>query len=232
MIYYNLSKTQLEERADKLNREFDPERLEIPKPFDPYDLIDHIGARTEWIYITPTQSVLGMVAFGDMYWYAWDYPYYKKGMIPQKIFVPKGTILIDRTVVDSGEEERERFIVTHECFHYLLHPRCFRKSDGMGQYCRKENFNPWGRERKQMTALEIIEYQANYCAAAFQMPRTAVRQAFVASIKMKGIPEKPLRFERWINPHISKLAKAFGVNFNPMKYRLQQLNLIDNGKSI
>ena len=106
-------------------------------------------------YITPTQSVLGMVAFGDMYWYAWDYPYYEKGMIPQEIFVPKGTILIDRTIVDSGEEERERFIVTHECFHYLLHPRCFRKSDGMGQYCRKESFNPWGRERKQMKSLNI-----------------------------------------------------------------------------
>lgn len=231
MIYYNLSKTQLETYADKLNQEFDPERLEVPKHFDPYDLIDHIGARTDWIYITPNQAILGMVAFENMIWYEWNAPYFEKGMVPKRILVPKGTILIDRTVVDSKEEERERFIVTHECFHYLLHPRCFKNSDGMGQYCKKENFNPWSRERPKMTALEIIEYQANYCAAAFQMPRIAVSQAFVASLKMKGVPEKPLRFERWINPHISKLAKAFGVNFNPMKYRLQQLNLIDNGKN-
>ncbi len=66
MIYYNLSKTQLEAIADKLNYEFDSERLEIPKPLDPYDLVDHIGAKTDWIYITPTQSVLGLVAFDDM----------------------------------------------------------------------------------------------------------------------------------------------------------------------
>lgn len=230
MIYYNLSKTQLEAIADKLNYEFDSERLEIPKPLDPYDLVDHIGAKTDWIYITPTQSVLGLVAFDDMTWYAWRQPYYEKGMIPQVIFVPKGTILIDRTVVDSDERERERFIVIHECFHYLIHPKCFRISDGMGQYCKKESFNPWAKERSKMTALEIIEYQANYCAAAFLMPKTAVSKAFIGSIKMKSIPEKPLKYERWLNPHIVKLSKTFGVNFNPMKYRLQQLNLIASDK--
>lgn len=153
MIYYNLSKTQLKAIADKLNYEFDSERLEIPKPLDPYDLVDHIGAKTDWIYITPTQSVLGLVAFDDMTWYAWQQPYYEKGMIPQVIFVPKGTILIDRTVVDSDERERERFIVIHECFHYLIHPKYFRISDGMGQYCKKESFNPWAKERSKMTAL-------------------------------------------------------------------------------
>ncbi|WP_367279427.1 hypothetical protein [Fibrobacter sp.] len=51
-------------------------------------------------------------------------------------------------------------------------------------------------------------------------------QAFIKRLRLKGFPQKPLEMKRWVNAHISMLAKQFGVNFNPMKYRLQEIKLI------
>ena len=39
MIYYKYSPTQLEQEANKLNQEFDSERLVKPKSIDVYDVV-------------------------------------------------------------------------------------------------------------------------------------------------------------------------------------------------
>lgn len=227
MIYYNYSQTQLESLADNLNMEFDAERLKIPKPIDVYDVVEYLGATPDWIYITPDQSILGATFFCDTYWYSWPEARFDKNILPIEIPIRKGTILIDRTLNEGKDRGKENHTVIHECFHYKIHERCFRREDGFQHYCKKDAFDPWGNRRRPMSALEINEYQANYCAAAFLMPKTAVENAFIKSIRMTHKPEQPLPYADWMKKYIAELAKEFSVNFNPMKYRLQQLKLIE-----
>ena len=71
MRYYDYSKTQLENEADSLNESFDKERLIRPKKIDVYDVVDFIHCTPDWFYLSPDQSILGMTAYNNGYYYAW-----------------------------------------------------------------------------------------------------------------------------------------------------------------
>ena len=43
------------------------------------------------------------------------------------------------------------------------------------------------------------------------MPQEDVSQAFIKRLRLKGFPQKPLEMKRWVNAHISMLAKQFDV---------------------
>ena len=60
MKFYRYSKEQLENEADKLNFEFDKQRLSKPKDIDVYDVVDILGCTTDFLYLSPDQSILGM----------------------------------------------------------------------------------------------------------------------------------------------------------------------------
>lgn len=67
MIHYNYSAHQLENEAEKLLTQFDPERLRKPKPIDVYAVIEKcLGVDYDWKYITPDQSILGATAFNAL----------------------------------------------------------------------------------------------------------------------------------------------------------------------
>lgn len=134
MRYYDYSKTQLENEADSLNESFDKERLIRPKKIDVYDVVDFIHCTPDWFYLSPDQSILGMTAYNNGYYYAWipiseadetppDSIVYN-GMFPKKTPVEKGTIIIDRSINEGDNRGIENFSCIHECFHQKLHPRC------------------------------------------------------------------------------------------------------------
>ena len=83
-----------------------------------------------------------------------------------------------------------------------------------------------------MTALEINEYQANYCAAAFLMPRLAVEFSLKNLIALKILPNKPLPHSTEMDRVIREMAQKFSVNYSPMKYRLQDLNLLERNDRV
>ena len=126
MIYYELSPSQLEAKANEIIERHDKERLFKAKPIDVYDIVDLLGCTPDWFYITPNQSILGMTAFHDVAMWSWPSTHYEKGMIPERVKVDKGTIVIDRAIQESGNTGRENFTVIHECFHQVLHPKCFK----------------------------------------------------------------------------------------------------------
>ena len=227
MIYYDLSPSQLEDQAIKLTEGFDRERLIRPKPIDVYDVVDFINCTPDWIYLTPDQSYLGLTAYNEGYWWAWPEPYYKDGMMPKKIAVHAGTILIDRTISEGDNRGVENFTVIHECFHQIIHPRCFRtKSANYQHFCQKKDFRAESGKRKGMTAIERIEAQANYCAAAFLMPKDAVEKVFFEKAELLVLPASPIKINVGIDFIISEMAEMFSVNYSPMKYRLQNLGLL------
>lgn len=227
MIHYELSPSQLEAKANELILRHNKDRLINPIDIDVYDIVDMIGCTPDWFYITPDQSVLGMTAFHDVAMWSWPAPYYEKGMLPERVNVAKGTIVIDRAIQESGNIGRENFTVIHECFHQLLHQKCFKnRGADYTKMCSKKSFKSDTERRRNMSAIEIIEYQANFCAAAFLMPRQAV--GFVLSeflgyeIKENGL----LEFDTEISKAIGLSAKEFGVNYSALKYRLQSLKMI------
>ncbi len=227
MIYYQYSPSQLEAKAIELTQCFDNERLIYPKCIDVYDVVDFIGCTPDWVYLTPNQSYLGLTAYNDGYWWAWPKPYYEEGMFPTKIAVSSGTILIDRTISEGDNRGIENFTVIHECFHQILHPRCFRnKSANYQHFCQKKDFRAESENRNNITAIERIEAQANYCTAAFLMPKSALEAVFMEKMELSSLPSLPIKINWKIDSIIGEMATLFSVNYSPMKYRLQTLNLL------
>lgn len=225
MIHYNLSPAQLEEHAECLLRQFDDERLKRTKPIDPYAVIEKcLDVPYDWKYITPDQSILGATAFRAGTTWVWPKPYYEDGMMPEKIYLDKGTILIDSTLTESEDRGPENFTVMHEVFHQVLHKTCFT-------HCNPDYFHTTSSDtlracsdkRRHMTSLEICEYQANFCAAAFLMPRKLVR-SMATGANLLGKLNANVRQDRQT---IYQLAHEFNVSFSAMKYRLIRLGLAE-----
>lgn len=227
MRYYDYSPSQLEEKANELICKMDIVRLTSPKKMDVYDVVDYIGCTPDWKYITPKKKVMGMTAFNDGSMYFWPASYYEAGMIPEKTFVEKGTIVIDQSILDDSNIGKENFTVMHECFHWLLHRKCFvRRTDGFSSMCGNKAFRSFSEKKKGMTALEINEYQANFCAAVFLMPRKAVIDVFSQYYGDKIQENSYLHLNNDIDSVIATTAKEFNVNYSAMKYRLQSLRII------
>ena len=221
MIHYNYSPTQLEKTAEQLLRKFDPERLTVPKPIDVYEVIEKcLDVPYDWKYLTPNQSVLGMTFFDDGWTWAWPEPYYEDGMLPFQVEEQKGTILIEETLTEEENRGRENFTVMHEVFHQVLpHRRCF--------YCGTVDYAHFTHAdtpkvcKSRMTSLEICEYQANACAAAFLMPREAVTNQL-----RRYAGKKVLRLADYEDYAIVRLlSEDFSVSVMAMKYRLLNLKL-------
>jgi len=223
VIHYNYSPSQLEEKAEDLLRAFDPERIFRIKPIDVYEVIEKcLDVPYDWKYLTPDQSILGMTAFRDGSLRVWPKSYYTEGMRPYKIFVEKGTIIIDSTLTESDSRGPENFTVMHEVFHQVLHKRCFaHHNPDYTHVSTKAALNSLGSRKKPMSSLEICEYQANYCASAFLMP------AELLTDQINHLHHNQLL--SLSNPSdwklIYQLAEEFSVSPTAMKYRLLKLGL-------
>ena len=222
MIHYNYSPHQLEEKAMELLKQFDPERLTKTKPIDVYEVIEKcLDVPYDWKYLTPDRSILGMTAFKSGTLWVWPKSYYEEGMLPTKIYVEEGTILVDSSLTELPERGAENFTVMHEVFHQVLHKQCFRHSNPDYTHCTTKEALKTGK-RRPMTSLEICEYQANTCAAAFLMPGPLlierVNRYKGDSLHLKAYADYPL---------VKNLAEEFSVSPTAMKYRLLNLGLAD-----
>lgn len=222
MIYYRYSDQQLESKAEELLQRFDPERLYKAKPIDVYAVVEKcLGVPYDWKYLTPDQSILGMTLFKAGYLWVWPKPYYEEGMLPYKAEYEANTILIDSTLTESEQRGPENFTVMHETFHQVLHRRCFLHCNP--DYTHASSKAALTGQRRGMTALDINERQANFCAATFLMPRQLLTDTF-----RKLYPSGMISLESDGAYRIIKvLSEDFSVSPFAMKYRLQYLHLAD-----
>ena len=225
MFYHHCySHAQLEELADNLNRRYDAERLKRPARIDVYDVVDLLGARLAFEYLSPDRTYLGATIFRNGSLYVWPGNPYVKNMTPKEKLFYGGTIIIDRDLNESTKEQdrfSENFTVIHECFHYAKHQSSFRQSGHMSR-----SFSDYGKKQvDKKDALFWIEHQANYSAAAFLMPRNAVEYGARHLLHYRG---KPLPFGFDIKDDIKELGNRFGVNYSPIVYRLQTLNILES----
>lgn len=222
MIHYNYTAHQLEAEAEKLLTQYDPERLVKPKPIDVYEVIEKcLGVDYDWKYITPDQSILGATAFNAGYVWVWPEPCYREGMLPSKVYLPKGCILIDATLTEGANRGRENFTVMHEVFHQVLHKNCFRREKP--DYIHGTTQIALNGKKTLKTSLDFIEYQANACAAAFLMPQNVVRNEFQ---RRTNCSQYPLPCDPMVDSIIYDMAGAFSVSKQAMRYRLKSLDLV------
>lgn len=225
MIYHRYSNEQLEQLAEDLNRRYNADRLRKPSPVDVYDIVDLLGARLAFEYLSPDRTYLGATIFRTGYLYVWPGNPFVMGMLPTEKRFYGGTIIIDRDLTESTEEQdhfSENFTVMHECFHFARHQASFKHSGHMSR-----SFSGYGqRQSNTRDALYWIEHQANYSAAAFLMPREAVVHGARRILQYRG---HPLPFGYEIKEDIRELGHQFGVNYTPMTYRLQSLGLLETG---
>ena len=225
MFYYNYSLTQLESFADDLNRKYDATRLTTPKQVDVYDIVDLLGARLAFEYLSPDRSYLGATLFHPGTLWVWPGNPYVQGMMPARKYFHSDTIIIDRDLSESRSEQdrfTENYTVMHECFHFDKHRKSFRHaghmSRSLSEYVKAQ--------MDKNSPLYHIERQANYATAAFLMPRKAVIVAAKEVLRYNG--RTPLAFGYGIKPKIKEVGRLFGVNYSPMSYRLQELAILDS----
>ncbi len=224
MCFY--SKEKLENMADQINIEFYPERLEKVIPFDAYDFMEKQGLEIEWKYITPNKKLLGMIFFGDEVWPVWDSGKYKQGDLPHKEFFKKGTVVINNILIDEKDIKKERFVSGHEAMHWVKDKNYFRThTTDVIHACKEEVFEKTYWNNK-MSKEDIIERQTNYLNAAVLMPRNLIKKEFFKRLRYKNIPDGPIEYMLYMRKHIKSLADDFGLNYNPVLYRLYDLNIL------
>lgn len=223
MIYYDYSYDQLETFADELNKRYDPRRLTQPRDVDVFDIVDMLGARLAIDYLSPDRSLLGATTYKDGTLWIWPGNPYVSGMLPEKRFYHAGTIIIDADLDSSTNEQDvfvENYTVMHECFHFDKHQASFKHCGAHIYELHKSKDNI-----DKKSALYKLERQADYAAAAFLMPREAVKNAFCEIFHVdKG--HRPIPFGYETKPFIKELASLFQVNYSPMEFRLKDLGLL------
>lgn len=224
MIYHDYSFEQLELLADKLNSKIDPKRLKRPRSIDVFDVVDFLGARIAIEYLTPDRSILGATTFKDGVCWIWPNNPYVSGMVPEYKFFRAGTIIIDADLDNSSLEQdiyAENYTIMHECFHFDKHQASFKHS-GTHVY---ESLQKSKYTVDKNSAQYKLERQADYAAAAFLMPREAVRYVFFDTFNVDE-SDCPIPFGYNTKPLIKDMAKLFQVNYSPMEFRLKDLGLL------
>ena len=231
MFHYMYNQRQLEYEAEKLLRKYDAERLYKAKPLDVYSVIEDIlDVPYDWKYLTPDQSILGATAFKDGYIWAWPKPFYQKGMIPFKVNVEKGTILIDSTLTENENIGLENHTVLHEVFHQVIHKKCFRHTAANPyDYHGSTNYSI-SQQYKLTTDIDFIEWQANYCAAAFLMPKELLSNEFDKLFSPRSYPLKVDSGSIETGNKLRDLADEFNASQASLKLRLAKLGMITIGE--
>ena len=223
---YFYSKDQLEFMADNINRKFYPKRLEEISPLDHYDLLEKLELDIEWKYVSPNMKLLGMIFFDDNVWPVWDKPTYDQGDMPHLEKFKKGTVVINESLTNKKYANKERFVCGHEISHWIKDQKYFKNHPtdvihACGEEaCSKTYWN------SKMSELDIIERQTNYLNAAILMPRNAIIKGFEKISRYKYFPDHPLEFRPYMKAYVRKLADAYGLNYNPVLYRLYDLDVL------
>ncbi len=170
-----------------------------------------------------------MTFFGPGKWWVWPKSSFTKGDVPTECYFQKGTVVVNERLTELKKfREAERFAVTHEGCHILKDRRFFEKhADTASSICKANDSRKvyWtGRE----PTVELIERQNDYLTAAVLMPKEQIKALFFKVMRRKNIPGEPIPFLSYMKQYVAKVAKAYGVSFNAIKYRLQDIGVLED----
>lgn len=163
------------------------------------EIIEHMGLSLEYQYIRNNGRILGETVFDDSYVpvYNMDEKQY------ELIFVKRGTIILDASLLRCKTQGRQRFTAAHELAHWLIHQELYSGTGDTAAMLKDI--------KKSSEADKRIEQQADMLASALLLPINQVKRAFY---RMTG------------EDRVSQLATLFGVSNQTMEIRLRNHHLI------
>lgn len=163
------------------------------------EIIESMGLSLEYQYIRNNGRILGETIFDDSYIpiYNMDEKRY------EIIFVQRGTIILDASLLQRKMRGRCRFTAAHELAHWLIHQELYSGSGDTAAMLKSPI--------KSSEVDKRIECQADMLASALLLPINQVKKAFY---RISG------------EDRISKLALMFGVSKQAMEIRLKNHRLI------
>lgn len=191
----------LEAIARNTLKRFDPRLIDSMEnlcvPIE--EIIEGLGLDIEYQYIRKNGRILGETVFDNDYIPLYNMEKKKYELV----YMERGTIIIDASLLESPADGRLRFTCAHELAHWLLHQELYC---GSGDTAAMHN-----SIAKSSDADKSIERQADMLASALLMPINQVKRCFYHTIG---------------NNKTEMLAKRFGVSKQAMEIRLKEHHLL------
>ena len=163
------------------------------------EIIESMGLSLEYQYIRNNGRILGETVFDDAY-----VPIYNMDeKRSELIFVERGTIILDASLLRCRTRGRHRFTAAHELAHWLIHQELYSGTGDAAAMLKSLS--------KSSEADRRIELQADMLASALLLPISQVKKAFY---RTSG------------EDRVSRLAAQFGVSNQAMEIRLRNHHLI------
>lgn len=167
----------------------------------------------------------GMIFFENDIWPVWDNDSFKTGDRPHLEKFKKGTIVINESLTKKKYARKEKFVCVHEISHWIKDQLYFKNHPTNVIHACDEDACTKTYWNNNMSELDIIERQTNYLNAAILMPKDVIIKKFEKISRYKVIPNQPLEFKSYMKAYIKKLADEFELNFQPVLYRLYDLEV-------
>ena len=183
-----ISDREIDDFAQAILADYKPQLLKEPGTINfQHFLESYLGASIEYHDIyndDPTRPILAMAVYGEGEIKVFDRANQRISHIP----VSKRTVVIDNSVMERGKEGLALFSGLHEAGHILLHWDVYlRMIDAAVEYgdetdpvifCRRQNIEAPAGGKKERTAEDWRERQADCFASALAMPNVTFK-AFV-----------------------------------------------------
>ncbi len=163
------------------------------------DMIETFGLSLEYQYIRKNGRILGETVFDDDYIPLYNMEQRKYELV----FMERGTIILDASLLRCRSDGRLRFTAAHELAHWLIHQELYSGSGDTAAMLKSIS--------KSSDADKYIERQADALAGALLMPINQIKRSFY---RVSGTDK------------VSALAKQFNVSRKAMEIRLKDHHLI------
>lgn len=170
-----------------------------PKSIPIEDMIETFGLSLEYQYIRKNGRILGETVFDDDYIPLYNMEQRKYELV----FMERGTIILDASLLRCRSDGRLRFTAAHELAHWLIHQELYSGSGDTAAMLKSIS--------KSSDADKYIERQADALAGALLMPINQIKRSFY---RVSGTDK------------VSVLTEQFNVSRKAMEIRLKDHHLI------
>lgn len=190
-------------------------------------LTGYLGLKQDFCYLSHCGVYLGMTVFRDSNCIPVYFPELNQA---DYVSAKAGTVILDSSLLEEGQEHRYRFTAGHEGSHKILHTAYFLNDIGLGNPYAKEvdafvrcradhyQFNIVSPALR-WTDAKRIEWQANRLSSAILMPQSMVRM-LMASMPNRGEIAWPQMVSK-------RVSEVFNVSLEAAFYRLKDLGYLD-----
>lgn len=222
-----MSNAEIDDHAEALLQDYNPSVLKNPQPVDIETFAEiYLDLALDYTYLSHGGLILGRMVFRDTE----QVPVYlPREKCADYLYVERGTMMIDNTVLEDWKEYRLRSTIGHECGHWIFHSDYYTNTNCQDSQeikplsgitgCRKTDIEGGlgaVGKRKLITDTDWLEHQAKYFSAAILMPKTPFTSVALDLQENTCLSETDMA---------EVLSRIFLVSPASVKIRLTQLGL-------